>query len=253
MNWRLLSPFAAACEALEVEPPAILPRALAMFALAEEHRSDPSGPLLTLTDDELRERITAIAIRDHDNDGRGSTRGMQPGIDAVTDQLAREVREAILPELDRVVSDLQERFAELAAPLVHAATVYGFTADTTSDYVIRLADEGAANAWRAVPAAWQRIQPIVNFRVSLSRLFDVSPTADEIGGPGIAMNYTVCFAAADNWSDDRGYFIDQSAGEAQLDWLALAAGGLRLNTPTEVRQKLEDRARANPLRPAELG
>jgi hypothetical protein len=56
------------------------------------------------------------------------------------------------------------------------------------------------------------------------------------------VNFSVCFAAGDNWSLTDGYVTSPYA--THLDWLAIAARGLRLNTPSEVAAKITARERA---------
>ncbi|MBF4463454.1 MULTISPECIES: hypothetical protein [unclassified Rathayibacter] len=247
MNWTDLHRFALSCRSAGVEAPAAVERGLALVAAINAHERADTGPLLSLTEDEVKDRVTQLSIREHDRDGRASLRGMQPGIDHVTKQLAGEVRAAALPDLEEIIATLRPRFDEHAAHLVEAATVYGFTYDTTSDEVIDLADERASAAWRAVPKAWGALAPIVSLRIAMSTLFDVSPNKAEVRAASFPRtprseptNYSVCFAAGDNWSLDRGYYVEGKT-VGHLDWLALAGGGLRLNSPDEVRAKLDAR------------
>lgn len=252
-----MTAFATSCTALNIDPPAALARGLDLKRTAEAHISAPRPRnLLTMTDKELRTHITELSIRDHDRDGRGSGRGMRPGVDIVTGRLLQEVRDASAPDLERITEDLRPRFDEHAEPLMRAAQQYGFTYQTTSDDVINLADEGAAAAWRDVRAAWSAIAPLAALRIHMSDAFDVAPfPADRAprvlsaGEPTAAQvfpisrhlpktNHSISFAAGRNWSNRDGYYIDgKTAGH--LDWLALAAGGLRLNSPAEVAAKLE--------------
>jgi hypothetical protein len=81
----------------------------------------------------------------------------------------------------------------------------------------------------------------------MTAVFAVSPSTGETRAaalPGVPRaeqtNYSVCFAAADNWSLDRGYCVEgKTAGH--LDWLALARDGLRLNSPAETTEKIRAR------------
>jgi hypothetical protein len=247
MNWASLRAFVTSCTALDIEPPASIIRGLELVDVIKRHEHANTGPVLTMTDDEIRDQITAISIREHDRDGRASVRGMRPGIDRVKDELAAEVRLAALPALEHITEQLRPMFDEHAAALVTAATEYGFTYATTSDDVINMADESASAAWRAVPKAWSAIAPAVSLRIMMSTLFDVSPTRHEVRAAAFPdyprdeqTNYSVCFAASDNWSLARGYYVEGKT-VGHLDWLALAAGGLHLNSPEEVRAKIEQR------------
>jgi hypothetical protein len=138
-------------------------------------------------------------------------------------------------------------FDERAEPIVVAAQRYGFTLATTSDAVINLADEGAIAAWRDLRKAWAGIEPIVKLRRLMSEVFDVAPTRELVKNStlrfdaGVSLNFSVCFAAADNWNLEDGFVTDDS--RYQLDWLQLAVGGLRLNSPAEVAEKIAERSR----------
>ena len=203
-----------------------------------------------MSDDDVRARVTHLSIRQHRGaQGAANTMWMLPGIRAFRDQLAEEVADAVGPDLERIVAALQPRFAEDAKPLVHAAQTYGFTATTDPGEVIDLADEKASAAYRAMRAAWIAIQPIASFRITMSTTFDLSPTlaettlaiyGDERSATTPPINWSVLFAEGNNWSLDTGYVVEGRRGN-HLDWLALAAGGLRLNTPAEVQAKVADR------------
>ncbi len=113
--------------------------------------------------------------------------------------------------------------------------------------MIDLADEGASAAWRSARSAWHAIAPIVSIRIAMSSTFDVSPTRAEARAAAFPRtlrdsetNYSICFAESDNWSLERGYYVEGKT-VGHLDWFVLAAGGLRLNTPDEVRAKLDAR------------
>lgn len=243
MNWSAIHDFAARCTAAGIEPPEPITRAIHLLQVAAAQEPAPTGGLLALDDAGVAARVEAYAIRAHHAQGYGP--GLAVGVVRFQDELVAETREACLPDLERIVTDLQPTFDELAAPLVTAARDFGFTYATTSDHVIDMADEKASAAWRAVPRAWRAIAPIVSLRIAMSTAFGVSPTMDERRAhafpklPGATSpNYSVCFAAGDNWSFDDGYYIEGKT-VGHLDWLALAAGGLRLNSPAEVRAKLD--------------
>lgn len=243
--------FKASCESVGVELPASVARGLELIDIAYAAAEIAPVTLLDLTDEQVLDRITDLAIRSHtgilESDWFGSTIGMSPGIARFVDALLTEVRGATLPHLETMVESLQPSFEELTGPLVTAARDFGFTWQTKSDDVILLADENASQAWRDVRAAIPKLGPIVNFRKTISQVFDVSPTEAETQQrtvwerrPDVPVNWSVCFAADDNWSLDEDYVIEGTK-RSHIDWLALAAGGLRLNTPDEVRAKLHAR------------
>jgi hypothetical protein len=251
LRWDELLVFKVSCGQMGVELPKAVETALHLVGVASKHEVAPEGGLLGMTDEQVRERVTDLSIRQHrGQESAASSRGMLPGVRAFKDELAREVRAAVQPELERIVTDLQPRFAESAAPLVTAARQYGFTAKTDPADVIDLADEKASAAYRDMRTAWLAVQPIASFRILISRTFDLSPTINEtteslfadglIPSAEPPINWSVLFAEGGNWSLDAGYLVEGSRGN-HIDWLALAAGGLRLNTPDEARAKVHAR------------
>ena len=254
MNWVELLQFKAACEAANIAVPTAITRGLELIEVAKLQEASPSGSLLELTDDAVTGRITELSIREHQG-YNAESRGLSAGVRQFTDQLLAEVRQAALPDLARPnAEDLRPTFEKLAKPLVTAAQKHGFTLATTSDMVIDRASEAASSAWRDARTAWHAIQPIVRLRILISEAFQVSPTREDMNGrffaagiydPAILArnrpDWSACFASGDNWSYEGAYAISGKAGPA-LDWFALAAGGLTLNTPAQVREKLEHRA-----------
>lgn len=99
-----------------------------------------------------------------------------------------------------------------------------------------MADEKASAAWRAVPAAWASIAPIVSRRIKMAQLFESLSATSEARVLGALPNTSVCFAAGDSWSSTRGLLSRSEDGRTPR-WLDLAAGGLRLNSPAEVLAK----------------
>ena len=247
LHFSLVKAFADRAAALGVTPPSSIARALTLMEALEDHTREPTGPVLDMTPEQAKERLTEISIRRHDRNGKATERGMNAGLETFRDQLADEARAAALPELDELVSSLQDRFSELAAPLELAAQKYGFTSQTTSDQVIELADEGASAAWRGARKAWSEISAIVALRIEISKVFNVSPTREDMSWqvfPQVLgaspVNFSAAFARGENWSGAGGYYLEGKTG-GHLDWLALAAGGLRLNTPTETAAKIAAR------------
>ncbi|MFC5791980.1 hypothetical protein EDM22_12320 [Agromyces tardus] len=228
--------------------PKPIERGFELLEVIRAHQATPTGDLLSMTDEQARGRVDVLALRSHQ--GAHSSIGLKTGVELFHEQLLSEIREAMLPELDSIVEQLQPTFAELSKPLEVAARDFGFTWQTTSDQVIDMANEKASAAWRATGAAIGALSRIVKLRKAISTAFHVSPTLQEIndpfslimGGSGAHVDYSVCFAAGDNWSTTGNYYLHERIDGA-LNWLALAAGGLRLNTPAEVRAKLVKRRR----------
>lgn len=250
LRWDELHMFVLACEGLGIEPPASVVNGLRLVRVAAAHGEPPARELLTMSDAEVRDHVTDLSIREHrGHDAMTSSQGMGPGIMKFRDELAREAHAAAFPQLEQIVVDLQPAFETAAAPLVVAAKDYGFTATTDPGEVIDLADENASAAYRAMRSAWAGVQPIASFRILMSKTFDLSPTPAEViekvygGGPVASdppINWSVLFAAGDNWSLEDRYLVEAKRGN-HLDWLALATGGLRLNTPDEARAKIAAR------------
>ena len=260
MNWVELLQFKAACEAANIAVPTAITRGLELIEVAKLQEAAPSSSLLDLSDDAVTGRITDLSIRAHEG-ANAESRGLSAGVRQFEAQVLQEVREASLPDLDRLITELRPTFEKLAKPLVTAAQKYGFTLATTSDYVVDLADEAASKAWRDSRQSWHSIQPIVRLRILISEAFKVSPTRTEtdrmffnagVYDPAILArnrdDWTVCFASGDNWSYDGAYAVNTKS-KSGIDWLALAGGGLTLNSPTQVREKQELKAVVAPRVP----
>ncbi|MFN3948660.1 hypothetical protein [Microbacterium sp.] len=235
---------------LGIETPEPIRRGLELIEIAAGHAA-PLAPanVLKLTDAGLRRRVEDISIRSHTVQTLHGA-GLGVGVARVTEEILEAVGREVVPSLDGIVAGLQPRFEELTAPLVIAAREYGFTTDTTSDDVIDMGDESASAAWRAVPRAWSALSPLVNFRISMTEVFELAPTMEQTRlhylprHPGkTTPNLSVLFAAGDNWSLGDGYYIDGKT-VGHLDWLLMAREGLRLNTPSEVDAKLASRPRS---------
>ncbi|KAB1647137.1 hypothetical protein F8O06_00715 [Pseudoclavibacter sp. CFCC 14310] len=248
INYVELIKFQATAEAAGIKVPGSITRAFELLEAVEKHAQEPTGSLLGLTDKQACQRVTDIALRRHTTANTWEI-GLGAGVASFRDQLLTEVREAVLPDLDQIVTDLQPRFDEIVAPLTTAAQTYGFTWGTTSDQVIDLADEHASQTWRDVRTAWAAIRPIATLRTTISETFELSPTPAEVDGILLLqgrnrmankLDHSISFAAEDNWSLDGTYCVNNSLNNG-IDWLAIARGGLRLNTPTDAATKLEQR------------
>jgi hypothetical protein len=169
---------------------------------------------------------------------------MKAGIGEFMTDLADAVRAATLPELDRMVEELQPRFLEGARGLVIAAREHEITIDTSPTEVVEREDHAFTAAYNAMKRSWIAIQPIVEFRILMSKVFLVSPMPDELRRlallPGMldhdTTNWSVAFTST-GWSPTTGLLVGNTHA-SHLDWLALARVGLRLNTPTDVAEML---------------
>ncbi|WP_127818240.1 hypothetical protein [Microbacterium sp. CPCC 204701] len=252
-SWDGIYRFKGACERVGLEAPASIGRAIELLDAAKSHAERQPTRLLELSDDEARDVVTDLAIRNHTDGDVPSRdrRGIRAGLDEFRGRLLGEVAADIVPRLDGMIEQLRPIFDEAAAPLVRAAGEYGFTYQTTSDDVIMLDDPGAVDAWRGVRGAIAVLAPFVRFRITVSEVFELSPTRDEqreaaeedrrpiLGDPS-AVDYSVCFADGAGWSLDGTYYVE-GRRDGHIDWLKLAGGGLRLNTPEEVASKLAER------------
>jgi hypothetical protein len=255
MQWHQLLEFRVACGTARIDTPEPILRGLEMIEVANAFVLAPLPPALALTDQGVRDRVAELALRTHDSSnvytyGDRNT-GVAVGALVFQEQLAAEVREATLPLLEQLVIDLQPRFEELSRPLVVGAQDFEFTLDTTAVEVIDRADEAVSAAWRAVKPAMGAIAPMVRLRQLISELFEVSPTRAEAATlhyqpQGIwetpkQLDHSVSFAAEHSWSYDGAYYV-KGKMPGTLDWMALARGGLKLNTPDEVREKQRAKA-----------
>lgn len=198
----------------------------------------PAENVLDLDQDSIRARVEAFTLRGHAT--RAGAVGLEPGISAFTQEVLTEVTAQVQPYLDDLIAGQQEAFAKAATPLVVGAQKFGFTLRTTSDQVIDLADDEAPAAWRNARDAWQAMRPFVELRKAVSVAFALTPVR-EVGCDLPGDNWSVCFAAGDNWGLTLHAYKAMGRWDSGLDWLALAKDGLRLNTPTEVAAKVAAR------------
>lgn len=241
-----LAEFEAHASLVGLELPEAVSKARHLLDVSEREKTTASRPVFGMTDKQLRDYITERSIATHQGYS-GSTRGLESGVSEVQQQILTELRTEIAPHLDEMVTQLQPEFDRIVEPIVRGAQTYGFAMSMTSDDVIEMADENASATWRESKAAWSAVRPIAKFRQVLSKTFAVSPTLDELerqtligARVGSAVDMSVAFAAGNNWHTDGTYYVDNRIGGA-IDWFAVAAGGLHLNTPTEVDEKLRSR------------
>lgn len=244
VNRMSLLEFAEACRGFDLDPPAAVARGLALIDAAEAvAENKPLTDLLQMEADDVAPLVAEMSIRRHVSVGLDAD-GLGVGVEKFTAQVLREVRSAAVPELDGLVEALRPQFDELAKPLTVAAQHYGFTLTTTSDDVInRSAD--AIDAWRALRHAGAAMEPIAEFWRLTADVFGLAPSRrlntsrQNAIEHQYAANLSVCFAAGENWSLAGEYVTHEY--RTQVDWLAVAKVGLRLNTPSEVAAKVGER------------
>lgn len=248
LRWDELLKFSVLCDQNGIEVPQAITRGFEQVAVAREYDTAPSGGLLDLSHEGVRERVTDWSIRQHQGYVE-ETRGMKPGIRQFEDELLHEVREACLPFAESITDALRPRFEEAATPIVAAVLDHGFTMTTTAESVLDRASEEASAAWRAVRPAWEALRPIAMLRQAISELLNLSPTPAEQGtifARPAHVDFSIAFAKSGNWADDGRFYVNRRLPGA-IDWFELASsGGLRLNSPDECRQKIHARVTGQP-------
>lgn len=234
-------------EGLGVEVPVLLRRTLEVFELADATERSIEKPVLEMSEADLREYVEAVSLRRHATRS-GNGVGLEPGIERVKAQAVAELRAGIVPDLDTIIEGLRPKFDEIVAPFLEAARLGLSYEFTTSDDLVREGNTEKLQVWRQVGQSWRAITRIARLRTQLSEAFDVAPTwaeAQQLGARDSGRrDWTVCFAAGDHWSMDgsRGYIERGKPALSGIDWIAIAAsGGLRLNTASEVREKIVER------------
>lgn len=243
--------FQAAAEAAGVQVPEAITRGLGLIDAAEAYgKQPPAEHLLNAKPAQIPKLVDAFAVRQHVTGHPFEKTGLRPGVDRLVDGLLVEIEQAVRPELDGMVESLRPRFDTAVAPFITGAQQYKFTYQTTSDDVILLADEAASACWRDIRTASRQVDELVSFRRLLSETWGVSPTVAEITDlresatrmvevVPMELDDSVSYAAGD-WSYDGSFSVGHDPRRG-VDWLGLAAHGLRLNTPSEVKAKLKKR------------
>lgn len=236
-----------AFETIGADVPTCVSRGLQLLDLADQALGAPPPAILEMDDGDVASALAAYSVRLHTADNMllptRDRDGLDPGRYTFVQQLIGEVLVAAREPFADLLISRRPEFDSAATAMMTASQVYGFTMTTTSDYVIDLADDDASAAWRATRPAWRTLN---RYHVSLSvllRLLGLEPVNDR-SYLYAAPNLSVYFAAGDNWSNAGGYYLDIRT-DSSPDWFALAAGGLRLNTPDEVQEKALARRQAN--------
>jgi hypothetical protein len=226
--------FDALCTQIGAKTPAPVVRGLQLHTEAHARTTPRTRSLLELTDEQIDDVIFDFAVRAHKGDP--DQIGLAAGMPAFDMQLLEEIGTATLPLLDDLVTSMQPVFDQVVEPIVTAVRQYGFTGTTTAEEVLLRRRSEDAEAFMAAKDAMTGLQPLVAFRQAVSSTFEVEPW----GRRGAPVDYSVAFAAGDNWSLN-GEFNRALKHPGLVNFIALASGGLRLNTPSEVRRKLQQR------------
>ncbi len=248
VNLGMAEKFVNECAKLGLTGPQAIADANAVLERAKAlTKEEPNVRLLELTPTELEAHMKDVSIRRHAGIG-GSGDGLQPGYVAVTHQVSAEAHAAALPQLELLVEELRPRFDELATQIGVAVRTYGFTAQTTAEQVIQQqqTDLDAIIAWRNAQTADTALTRIARLMIRMVEVFGLRPNVKDYPrrpGPDPAVNYSVLFAAGSNWGMQDEYIVEGTS--STIDWYALAAEGLRLNSPAEVLERLELRCRSH--------
>lgn len=234
-----------------IDAPAPLTRAVEILDRLD-HLEAPTTGILNLEDDDIAGFVDRIAIQRATAINQGAY-AHREALDITRDGVAEEAAQALRDGgVDDLIKALRPRFDKAAKVLHKASQQYGFNTRTSAEDVLNLDNHEATGTYRAISEAISVITEIADVRIKLSRLLGVSPTLQESMDargastwldPNVQFDFTICFAADGNWSVDGTMHVDKRA-DAGPDWLRMAATGLRLNTPTEVRELY--RQRKNP-------
>lgn len=232
-------------------PPPALARAAEVIAVTEAERvSDDAHPCLDMSDEQILEYARGRALRIHPQVGPHPYSSV---LVAIGEQAALEAGDRLRAgEVDQIIEALRPRFDKAAAAYARAAGL-GITSTTTAEQILAKRLATVTEAWYALDDARSVLEAVAAIRIRLSNRLDVSPTwrdfdiLDDATIDRGAIDYTAAFAAADDYSTDFGRYLRRSPA-AGIDWLGLAAGSLRLNTPSEVKAKYAARWRT--LHPA---
>lgn len=223
-----------------------LPPALARYeeikqAMTDASSSPPTANVLDLTADELMAYAEKVALY--------RAPETLPALASVVDRAAHAAREALKAgEIDATIISLRPAFDAVAKKLNKAARM-GITSATTAEQILRFTDPDAIETFKGLPRVIATIASIAQFRIRVSELLDVSPTAHEQSllrgvsyGPDI-VDFSGAFTADDSFSISGDHNVNGSlhyfSKSASIDWLALGRLDLYLTTPAEAAAKYE--------------
>lgn len=223
--------------------PDYIGRAVSIAEMALESFK-PTTDLLDMTDDQVRAVFERESLRQIDGGNSYLTAATYVGERALA-EAADRLRAG---DVDKLIKALRPEF-DKHAKIVVAAAGYGITARTTPAEILDRDDSKVTAVWKGLSAALTGLNSILNARAHLSRTLGVSPTIEQhnivnqlgfFDTPNRVFDWSVTVAGGDNWSANGATHID-GRPELGLDWLNLARGGLHLNTPAEVDEKIANR------------
>lgn len=218
--------------ALGLPVPTSLARVVEIATFTQARIAAPfDRPCLDMTEAELLDYALDRSRRRAEGVG---TPPYLAALEHIADQAADEAAARLRAgEIDEVIDALRAVFDPAARVLEHAASL-GFTHATTAQQVIDRNDRDAVATWQKLPDTRATMATVARIRERISERLNASPSYDDLGWDAVgSIDYSVCYAAGDGFSTDGGLYV-----HGQLDWLALARGGLRLNTPSECHAKL---------------
>lgn len=201
--------------------------------------------VLDLTTDELVNYAEKLAR--HTAAGHNGRNEFGAALSAVLDQAARATQTALTAgEIDAVIISLRPQFDAAAVKLNKAARM-GITSTTKAEDILRFPDPDAIETFKELPRDIATMRGIAQFRIRVSELLNVSPTAHEqsqLRGWRVDYNdpvdYSGAFTAGDVYSINGEYNEGSKLNSSSsLDWLALGLADLHLTTPTEAAAKYE--------------
>jgi nucleotide-binding universal stress UspA family protein len=230
-----------------VDLPDAVRKAIALADAAEAAYARPHRRVLDLDPTEL---IAHAALHAAYNEPPSGVSPMRQALMDLAEQAAREAAEVLRSGgIDTVIEQLRPEFDD-AAKVVREAAALGIRSDTSPQWVMDAGPE-AVTAWQRLRPALRRLDEIATIRVAISTSLHVAPVLERmqsLAGPTAdvgAVDYSCAFVDPAS----AGFTIDGSSYHgrrvsAGIDWLRLAPGGLRLNSPSEVEQMLAVRAAA---------
>ncbi|WP_158375551.1 hypothetical protein [Cellulosimicrobium cellulans] len=240
-----ISTLRAAIEQFGATVPDSIARAEQLLLAGQAFVDQEAGSVLSLTDDHVAENIIQRSWRAHVSHAplqMSPPVGAEAGFETFKRALVVELLADVRGRVPDLIAEVRGDFDMAADVMVTAVQEFGFTYNTTANDVIDMDNPDAVRALRETRPAWRALVRIERGLRDLLAALDIATPLDPrnraIGDPPDLSAY---FAAGEIWSDNGGYHIEQRT-QGGIDWFALAAGGLRLNTPSEVEAKISGRA-----------
>ena len=84
---------------------------------------------------------------------------------------------------------------------------HGLTVDTSAESILATDDPAVTKAWREAHAAWESVSSLARFYISMFEAFDLPPIGTDYEHPTKGPNWSVLFAAGDQWSIEPGEYM----------------------------------------------